>query len=284
MKYFTKEWYATCQKTYLHFGLSPLASAGKYSEEMYQELYKKEEAKFVHFMRQVYDVDVTSLIYGSDIAFVPIEKYFEEHVEDDLVFLSPSEEQLKKNEELINKHKNRPPFNVDNAKSEFKSRKRFDGESGRFLLNKIPFSIRNKIADERVFLLGYATEEVIELLKQESDRNKIIMDEAFNKYNKYLEQAKIDEKLLNDLNFHDCEILSMKSNKNTVIEFNNSIGFSKYNILTLINSETVENDDQLIGETWLYSEIYKINKGYELHVLLTNLKYLTIKCDDFLIE
>ena len=47
MKYMTKDWYETMQKTYLHLLLKVTKKAEVYSEDYFKELYKREEKKML---------------------------------------------------------------------------------------------------------------------------------------------------------------------------------------------------------------------------------------------
>lgn len=39
------------------------------------------------------------------------------------------------------------------------------------------------------------------------------------------------------------------------------------NQITLVVPEIIQLDEHIVGSSWLYDELYRVNDGYELHVL-----------------
>ncbi|GKX65062.1 DUF4085 domain-containing protein [Inconstantimicrobium mannanitabidum] len=57
MKYFTKEWYELCQKTYAHLILEEDEQAESFSEEYFQKLYLEKLNEFLDSWRDVYKIE-----------------------------------------------------------------------------------------------------------------------------------------------------------------------------------------------------------------------------------
>lgn len=53
MKYLTKKWYQTMQKTDMHIPLKVSKKAETFSEEYYNELYKQEERQFIKWQKEI---------------------------------------------------------------------------------------------------------------------------------------------------------------------------------------------------------------------------------------
>ena len=52
MKYLTKKWYKTMQKTYMYLPLKVSKKAENFSEEYYNELYKQEERRYIKLQKE----------------------------------------------------------------------------------------------------------------------------------------------------------------------------------------------------------------------------------------
>jgi hypothetical protein len=86
--------------------------------------------------------------------------------------------------------------------------------------------------------------------------------------------------------FHDCKILSFNEQGNDlVIEKDTSVWNIQIDKVIFKNCTIIEKEGTLIGARWLYDEIYRVEHGYEIHVLLDkgtwhDLLYLTLIAED----
>lgn len=62
--------------------------------------------------------------------------------------------------------------------------------------------------------------------------------------------------------------------------------FASLNHITLIAPEIMKLDEQIIGSTWLYNELYRTGDGYEVHVLFAGkgMPELMVRCKDIVLE
>ena len=72
-------------------------------------------------------------------------------------------------------------------------------------------------------------------------------------------------------NFHDCKVISCRKKGNDLIlTLDNSGGFTNINQIIFKDCNVLKQDSLLYGAWWLYDEIYKADKSYEIHALLQN--------------
>lgn len=62
MRYMTKEWYETAQKTSYHLGLKVSKKAETYSECYFKELYKQKENEWLELWKNVYGISIKNAI------------------------------------------------------------------------------------------------------------------------------------------------------------------------------------------------------------------------------
>ena len=122
-------------------------------------------------------------------------------------------------------------------------------------------------------------------------------DNANNKKfveDKLKEYAKIEEEQLKnesieflENSFHDAIILQVKQeNKDLILEVDPELT-EKINII--FKNYTIILDENIEKCSWLYDEIYKVDNGYEIHILSINyetdeLKELIINCDYIILQ
>lgn len=257
MKYCTKEWYQTMQKTDFHLLLKVSKKAEVFSEEYYRELYVKKETEQMRMDEEV------SKVTFEEICF---EEEFPSHEEYD---------KARKDFE-----KNSTKFDPEETKKNF--RVNFE-ESIEYLKSSLPADILAKVADIRVLALDCCTAEVKRLITKFCKNNEKTVELAMKKLEK-AEQEQFGENIpyFASESFHDCLITSLeKSGKDIVIKLDNSGGFTDCTGIVFKNAEIIEQDGDLSGAWWLYDEIYKTDNGFEIHALLENdeLMYLTLKCE-----
>ncbi|UUZ97860.1 hypothetical protein LJK87_39045 [Paenibacillus sp. P25] len=181
MKYLTQEWYDLCQRTGLHFGMKVHKSAHIRDEALYLRLYKRKEKEFVNLQREIYNVDPRFMLEQDGAHFVPLDNWFlngNEISEEHTVVYRMSSEERDRIEQLIAAYDARPPFDEEKCKEEFSVSQEWGFKEA---WRKLPDELSSRIADMRVFALGYCTREVLRELKQLSKENekrmRLVMDE-----------------------------------------------------------------------------------------------------------
>ncbi|MDD2269059.1 MAG: DUF4085 family protein [Eubacteriales bacterium] len=96
-------------------------------------------------------------------------------------------------------------------------------------------------------------------------------ESAVNNYlNEYKKTFNDDEPVfIEKFCFHDCKVISQhQKERDVVLKIDNSIGFTSIKKVIFKNCSILKQDAPLHDAWWLYDEIYKIENGYEIHVLL----------------
>ena len=257
MKYCTKEWYQTMQKTDFHLLLKVSKKAEVFSEEYYKELYAKRETEQLRMDEEVSKVKFEEIC--SEEEFVSHEEF----------------ENARKDYE-----KNSLKFDPEETKKNFRTAQDYNIE---LLKTSLPEEILAKVADIRVLALDVCTAEVKRLITKFCKNNEKTVELTMKKLTK-AEQEQFGENPpeFTDESFHDCQITALeKSGKDIVIKLDNSGGFTDCKGIVFKNAEIIEQDGDLSGAWWLYDEIYKTDNGFEIHALLENdeLMYLTFICE-----
>lgn len=285
MRYLTKEWYNLCQRTGLHFGMEVYNRTETYDEALYLQLYKAHEESFIKMQHESYDYDPRFLLQKDSFEFVPFNKFVtgEEISEEDrfIYHIPPQEkEHIKKK---IAEYDARPPFNEDKCREEFRCLQEIVQKD---MIDKLPKEILQQIADIRVFALGYCTKDILDQLESVSKENEREMNRVLNECVKAQQAEQISHSIRGKFNFHDCEVTELTLNDNIIIRFDTRGGFTNYNTITFIDSKIIKQDDHILGSTWIYEELYRIENGYEAHMLFwgEEMPELIIRCKDILIE
>ncbi|MGF6355866.1 hypothetical protein ABIE27_003781 [Paenibacillus sp. 4624] len=285
MKYLTKEWYETCQQTGLHFGLRVHKEAASLDEGLFQRLYKRKENEHVKQEREIYDTDPRFMLEHDGQVLTRADKAFsgEEVTEDDqIVYHMPPEERAHI-EKLIAEYDVRPAFDVKRCKEKYKEAMEWNSQ---YHAEKLPPDIVNQIADIRVFALGYCTRQVLRQLKKKSAESTQEMELIGQAYREAMLNQNIADEIKRRVQFHDCEVTELLAADDLVIRLDNRGGFTEMNKLTLIAPEILKQEGEIVGSHWLYQELYRIDQGYELHVLLDGepMPELIVRCSDIIAE
>ena len=119
------------------------------------------------------------------------------------------------------------------------------------------------------------------------------MDEKpWKKYARVIDQQHISKELLRKLALHDAEVLDSYVGNDRLCLRMEDVGTEGFCDLVLINPRIQVQEQDLVGCLWLYVELYRINDGFELHVLFwtgqdganQRLAELSVKCDEIMIE
>lgn len=260
MKYFTKDWYNKMLCTSLYFGLKIDKRAEVFSEVFYQKLSKKEKKDFIKIHSFVMSYDKYKSIIQS-------------------TGLEVDEEKIRENFELIEN-----PFQgmtIDEYFDYCQSLKKKE------LKEKLPKHILDKVKDIRVLALGYVSKDVYNLIKSYCDQNEKFYKDTYDKYNKLFEETfKKDEIEYLKHSFHDAYITEIKKEKRDItFLINNEEAFTNIESITFKNYNIVL-DENVEKTYWLYDEIYKVDGGYEVHILTEydDLREFIIQCEDIILK
>lgn len=143
-----------------------------------------------------------------------------------------------------------------------------------------------QIADPRMLVLGYCTEDVMRELEKRSEENQAKMDQGFSDYREAQQAEAIPPSILDRFHSHDCEVTDIIIDQEMVVRLGTDGGFSAFNKITFVAPEIIKQEQGIKGSTWLYNELYHTGDGYEVHVLFygENMPELIVRCQDILIE
>jgi hypothetical protein len=275
MKYLTKEWYETMQKTSFNLLLKVSKKAETYSEAYFNELYKREEKKWLKYREEVSKLKLED-IYP--------EKFEAEY--DDGISMDPSAyEEAKRDyfemrEQVRLDLENAPPFDPDQEKEDFRQAFRY---GVKHLEENLPDHILQKVADVRVLALNRASADVKKIITAYCKANEKIVESTLKayeaEYGRTFKDAEPD--FAEGFDFHDCKVVSCrKKGKDLVITIDNSGGFTTISQIIFRNCSILLQDKRLHGAWWLYDEVYRKNDRYEVHILLQSHKELV----DFIVN
>ncbi len=215
------------------------------------------------------------------VMFSPV---FEEEVteEDQIVFHMPPEQRAHI-EKRIAEYDVRPPFDEKKCKEEYKESIEWNFQ---YKAENLPQEIVEQIADIRVFTLGYCTREVMLQLNKQNAENRREMERISKEFREVMMAQDISDEIHGRIQYHDCTVTELLTGDEVVIRFDNRGGFTNINKLTLVAPEIIKQDGGIVGSYWLYQELYRIDNGYELHVLFDgeNMPELIVRCADILVE
>ncbi|OBR64125.1 hypothetical protein A7K91_16025 [Paenibacillus oryzae] len=285
MRYLTKEWYEQCQQTGLHFGKRSHKGAYIHDDELYRRLYKRKEKAFVQLEREMYDIDPRYMLKQDGAPLVPLSKVLngEEISEADLIVFEMPPEQREHIHQLIAAFDVRPPFDESGSQAEFRSRHEWQCESA---FHSLPAELSSRIADKRLFALGYCTNEILTELKKLSKENERKIRRVMDECNKVRQGEDIPDSIAHTFGFHDCKVTELVVNKNIVMRLDTKGGFTSLNKVTFKDAQIIKQDQYIEGSHWLYEELYKVDSGYEAHMLFSGEKMadLIIRCSDIVME
>lgn len=269
MKYLTKEWYDTMQKTSFNLLLKVSKKGETYSEAYFNELYKREEKVW--------------LKYSEDVSKLKLEDLYPEEFEadyDDGTPMEPSEyEEAKRDyfemrEQVRLDLENAPPFDPDQEKEDFKQAFRYDVKH---LEENLPDHILQKVADIRVLALNRASADVKKIIAAYCKANDKIVESTLKAYEAEYRRTFMEGEpdFAEGFDFHDCKVVSCRKNgKDLVIIIDNSGGFTTISQVIFRNCSILLQDKPLHGAWWLYDESYRENERFEIHILLQRNKEL----------
>ncbi|GGF90508.1 DUF4085 family protein [Paenibacillus abyssi] len=194
-----------------------------------------------------------------------------------------SSEQISHIQQLIATYDVRPPFDEVKCKEEFSIN---HGRRCKEAAHQLPDELSSRIADMRVFSLGYCTKEVLHELRQLSIENEKLMMLILEEYRQAQQAENIPEHIRNHFGFHDCRVMELTTGKQIIMRMDTEGGFTNFNKITFDTVEIIWQDEHIVGSHWIYEELYCTDEGYEAHILFSGagMPELIIRCADIIIE
>ncbi|MBQ6864918.1 MAG: DUF4085 family protein [Clostridia bacterium] len=265
MKYMTKEWYETMQRTDFHLLLEISQQAETFSESYFKMLYKCKEQEFVDREKSVSQVRFEDLYP---------EEFNTEHFDG----LDLSTEQIESMRNAYYEQRkqarkgfaDRHSFDEDVAKKNFRSALRHNIAN---LKKALPEEILQNVADIRVLALDVASARVKKEIEHYCRQNERIVKQVQTAYWKqYKKMFKGNPpSFWEELRLHDCKLASCRKKGNDVVlKIDPTHGINKPDIRQVILKDctVLKQDTPLHGSFFLYDEIYRNGEQYEIHFLL----------------
>lgn len=288
MKYLTKEWYKRMQNTSLHLNLREAEQAAAFSEDFFQAVFSVRLQELLKLDRDMEQINFDDL-YPEDCPYAQAQDYYTLDENGNQLWKTQalSEEeyvQVKANyfAERERMRKIWKPHVFDPEKTRQKCER--DLQEKIVQLKKIlPLEILNEVADIRILALDVATSEMIQKIASFCKQNEAIEKAIAKQYEDYLQkyQTRPGREFVQELDFHDCEVLSLEwCGNDLIIHLDNCSGFTEHNTIFLRDAELLQCDGDLENAWWLYEEIYDADSRFELHILLQGKKellYFTVR-------
>ena len=135
--------------------------------------------------------------------------------------------------------------------------------------------------------MKYFTQQWFDLLQVSDTANDPKVDDPPREYLQMLKKQNIPAEILDKLDFHDSEVLKIEGDSEALVLELEEREWG-YCHLHFEKPEILKMDDGILGSEWLYEEIYREGRGYEMHVLFYSrkalgLKELILRCRDIVI-
>ena len=144
------------------------------------------------------------------------------------------------------------------------------------LENNVPDYILKKVADIRVLALGKASSIVKKELDKYCKKQKVIVEKAMKEYKRYNNNnlRKYENTFIRNFDFHDCKIKSCEKQEKDLIITLDTTNNCLVDIKQIIfkNYDIIKEENNICQSVWLYNEVYIKDNGYEIHILLENIK------------
>ena len=286
MKYFTKEWYELMQNIHYTEGFEILEDK-EFTDQDIKMLYDKKMNEWINEEKEAYEEkpDYSDLYDALESKeFNPVDWLFVDENKKEVIEPSTKEEVIEhlkfEEKQALKEYNKRKPFDKKQSEKDF-------NEFYKDMLEAkdiVPKWVYEQV-DKRLIALGYLPQSVFDKLKKQETLSKekydIIEKEAINT----LYNQNISEEIYANFNFHDEVIKSLKcKDGNYIMKITHSDFIESYTVTVVFKDATIiEMEDLKFGKSiYLYEEIYKLDNGYEVHIMCEcdGLKYITIKCSD----
>ncbi len=286
MKYFTKEWYELMQNIHYTEGFEPI-NKENVTEQDIKRLYDEKLDEWIKDEKEIYDArpDYSDLYDALESKeFNPIDWLFVDEKKRQVIEPATKQEvieHLKAEEKQdIKEYNKRKPFDAEQSKEEFN-----EFYKSMLAINDLLPKWAYEKVDKRLIALGYLPKNIFNKLKEQEMANKEKYDNIEKEAMNTLYNQNISEEIYANFNFHDEVIKSFKSKDgNYIMKITHSDFIESYIVTVVFKDATIiEQEDLKFGKSiYLYEEIYKLDYGYEVHIMYecSGLKYLTIKCSD----
>ncbi len=308
MKYFTKEWFYLMQKVYLFDEPDEIIPDKEYTDEEIGEFYRKDLGEYLLHMREDYDEPPQVNwelweINGLDPDnFTPSRSAFANENGEAPKTVDEARANLERANELeIEKWKKRPPYDPKEDIEFFKERYQSNLKN----VDKNYPSCVTELTDPRLLALGRMTENVHKLYTEYRQKLKNEFDSIEEEGDRVLKAQDIPEETESRFRFHDADILALrKSKKDLHLYMRNEYMWTgektPYVKVIFKNAAKIDREKGFsirpgpdrqgklsCSCQFLYHELYRTEKGYEVHMMLwtwKSLRYLTVECEDIEFE
>lgn len=160
--------------------------------------------------------------------------------------------------------------------------------------------------DLRLFSYGYLKQSAYDCLKAECEQMELEFENMQREYREECERQNIPERINKAFHTHDDELLGIRKRGNSLEMYLRRCGgfdeSEEFRRITFKDAQVLERDRSLAPRlsfdedgkpssniTFLYFEIFRSERGYEVHTMLfkngkDSLKYLTVDCADVVYE
>lgn len=295
MRYFTREMDAKLQRSGAFYDFESIEDR-EYSEAEIRAFYKKKLDE--RLASELEDYEYMKSVSAGDIAFCDAGTEDGEQVlsEEDASALN---EQLAAALETL---KDAPPPDPKRVEREFRASCRARiRQIGGFYPEWL-----HELGDLRLFSYGYLNKSAYDRLKAECEQMEREYETMKREYREECERQNIPERINKAFYTHDDELLGIrKRGKALEMYLRRCGGFDEseeYRRITFKDAQVLERDRSLAPRlsfdedgkpssniTFLYFEIFRSERGYEVHTMFfkygkDSLKYLTVDCADVVYE
>lgn len=287
MRYFTKDWFHTRTGSDIYFLMKPATEAEAFNEDFYQTLYNSKLAEHLNTYLEMSKLTVDDVFpenAWSTISTIDSEGNFV-----DAAALMSVEEYEKIKEDIRRKEQearaNFVPVVYDEPRLTvlFQNILKVRQE---VLKELLPEDIVKDVADIRVLALDHASCEISRRICSFCMAKENITFQTEQDYQAYYKSIEplLPPKIKQNYGFHDCRIMAIKQQGSDIIVTLDIRG-GQTNVNQMIyHNATISEQDDVIGTTWLYQEIYIQDDGYEFHAATQGddgkYRYLTVKAWD----
>ena len=285
MKYLTKKWAELSGLTDLYFDKAVLEGTDVLNEALYHHLYKIKETEFIAQVQEQYDLDPRFLLEDDGMEMLPLHQFIEglDISETDVFIYKMSDAERENIQSLIEAYDHRLPFDIEASKDMFKKIHLSDVESIQGLMPQV---VLDEIADVRVFVLGYTTERILKKLKKIAKEAHKAIEATLKAYHKAMDKENIPTSLKDNFGFHDYQVKKVIQEDHNFILYLECDAHNPRYIVTFVNAEVIKQETHLVGTFWVHQELYKKDKGYEVHLLMGEASYFdfVLRVDDIVIQ
>lgn len=271
MKYLTKEWYIAWRRAGISRGLRPDPLAEQFSEAHYKKVYDEELRRYIASFEPL---DIST-----------IKKIHEEEFKQAKKVLPPAEWQKYYDAMLAWQiktwHNEMKPFG--DAEKQQLTDEFIDWQRSKIVIcQTLPDEIKAKIADIRLLALGYASQEVINILNEYCAGQEEIVDEVeqeVKQRNRFIEagtSAGMELKQVREENpdIQNCDSIDdqLRNELFQKITWEGTTLRIDFEEISLIIPEAkiLEYDELIIGAGWFEYELYRQDNRIQFQMLAVN--------------